>query len=194
MQRKIKIIIFFIVSFVLVGCKEKNALKIKKEDNNICSNIFLSEYKESKQNFGCATYSFEGLKNNTKINISLKKYSDGKIRTIFSSQSIDVNKNEKVVFMLDEKSFFAYKYDIDSISKYIHCEFESSLNRKDLNSWYWIDEGNITSKNDFVIFSSFSGDGSTLPTPDLNLINVEEWVGRHKEITGLFLELNISYN
>lgn len=176
----------------LTACNSNSEIKIKKIDVDNPKVEMDQPTSPSSLSLGNGIYKLEGIKNPNKCNITLNYFSNGKIDELAKTDSFQLGESEQVYFIVNEGKVDVLINNKNVIKNILHFKLESDLfPEENACAWHWLEESKIRSERGTVIFTYFSQKGSSLSTPELNDVDINEQIAENKELRGIFIELNL---
>lgn len=185
-------LLLIILAIGLTACNSNSEIIIKRIDVDNPKVKMDQPISPSNLSLGNGIYKLEGIKSAKKFNLTLNYFSGGMIEELATTDSFSLGELEQVYFIINEGKVDILINDKNVIKNILHFKLESDLfPEENLCSWHWLEESKIASERGTVIFTYYSQEGSSLSTPELNDVDINEQISENKELNGIFIELKL---
>ncbi len=192
-MKKFIAICLIIMSILIFSCSKNNNLEIKRVEND--SNIYIFEDNNDDNgnvlDFDHETYELVGSKVDNSIELKLLYYDNSKVEELFSTGNINIKKSQKLLLGLSDKRFSVYVLDKGKVLTKMDYSRYDNLSFKDVKSYGWIESSVLDKDKETTLFCLITND-SGMTSPDFKEVNIYDWIEKHKDYSGMFVQVKKS--
>lgn len=192
-MKKFIIFCLIITSIFILSCSKNNNLEIKRVDND--SNIYIFEDNKDDNgdvlDFDHETYELVGSGSENSIELKLFYYDNSKVEELFYTDKISIKKSQKLLLGLSEKRFYVYVLDNGKVLTKMDYSRYDNLFFKDVKSYGWIESSVLDKDKEITLFSLITSN-SGMTSPDFKEVNIYDWIEKHKDYSGMFVQVKKS--
>lgn len=192
-MKKFIIFCLIITSIFIFSCSKNSNLEIKRVEND--SNIYIFEDNKDDNGdvlyFDHETYELVGSGSENNIELKLFYYDNSKVEELFNTDKISIKKSQKLLLGLSGKRFYVYVLDNGEVLTKMDYSRYDNLLFKDVQSYGWIENSVLEKDKETTLFSLITSN-SGMTSPNFKEINIYEWIEKHKDYSGMFVQVKKS--